>query len=796
MPPTSTKTLSPAELAKLEHAFATDPASDAYKPLAEAYLGMGRFMEAMVVCKKGVKAHPNAADPRVLLARVYAEQGKDKKALEELLAALQVAPNDKMALRMAGALQMKNGEAEAGKQNLLKAFQLDPADAETQALLQQYKVEPPRAASPDKVQAPLAGPGTAAQGAPGHAGRAMNARPPPPPPESAPSVIVDERAVALGPRRANGAQAPQAPHREVVRAPARAPAARKPALRPRYDDEEEVVSEVTDEPSWRSQSRKSRSKRTFFVLAGLLVLGVPMFAVYRGHVARRNREIKKALDEASRYLKQDTYDGYKKACEAADRVLDLDSSHVAAHGYLAYAYTIRWGEHGGGEEAHKKAAEHLEEAKGAGELSSHLYAAEALFKTYSGKGAEAMKELKERIKQVDPEGTKASLLFLTLGLIQMNQGDLEHARESLLKSQAIAPDDARVYAALGTLFRRTGNGDEAAKNFDFALRYQKEHPESMLGASLLILDRESPDRGYITAAKMLKRLIESEPPPSPRQLATAHLAKALLISRVAIDLPLYTSEQFRKELSEGTGVGTDKDRNRAEVQKAEDTGFSLDRNNPELNLIKGKRLLYENNIDGAVAEIQKAISIDGSRAHFHVELAKAYLSKQGREKEAEQALRKAISMIPNSPKLETMLGQALFRQGKIDEALSQFERAVKDPAAKNPEARYWLGRIYREKKDWDRAAAAFDKSAQEYVGQPTFVARSYDEAGLAYEGKGDRAKAQSYIEKALNADKDYEPAYCHYLKYLDRARAKELAREYLKQFPRGECASEMVAAAR
>ena len=43
------KTLSPAELAKLEHSFAADPSSDAYKPLAEASLGMGRFMEAMVV---------------------------------------------------------------------------------------------------------------------------------------------------------------------------------------------------------------------------------------------------------------------------------------------------------------------------------------------------------------------------------------------------------------------------------------------------------------------------------------------------------------------------------------------------------------------------------------------------------------------------------------------------------------------------------------------------------------------------------------------------------------------------
>src|SRR5436309_5387518 len=107
MPPTTTKTLSPAELAKLEHAFATDPSSEAYRPLAEAYLGMSRFMEAMVVCKKGVKAHPTRPEPRMLLARVYADQGKDKKALEELVAANQAVPADKALIRMMGELQMK-----------------------------------------------------------------------------------------------------------------------------------------------------------------------------------------------------------------------------------------------------------------------------------------------------------------------------------------------------------------------------------------------------------------------------------------------------------------------------------------------------------------------------------------------------------------------------------------------------------------------------------------------------------------------------------------------------------------
>ena len=108
------KTLSPAELAKLEHAFAADPSSDAYKPLAEAYLGMGRFMEAMVVCKKGVKAHPNARRPpppaRPRLRR--AGQGQEG-ARGGARRPPGRSPPTRPSLRMVGVLQLKTGEADA-----------------------------------------------------------------------------------------------------------------------------------------------------------------------------------------------------------------------------------------------------------------------------------------------------------------------------------------------------------------------------------------------------------------------------------------------------------------------------------------------------------------------------------------------------------------------------------------------------------------------------------------------------------------------------------------------------------
>src|SRR5687767_12981288 len=71
-----------ASVTDLELAFAQNPDSTAYVELCLAYIEQGRFMEAMVVCKKGIKAHPDSIEARVLLARVYAAQKKYKRALQ------------------------------------------------------------------------------------------------------------------------------------------------------------------------------------------------------------------------------------------------------------------------------------------------------------------------------------------------------------------------------------------------------------------------------------------------------------------------------------------------------------------------------------------------------------------------------------------------------------------------------------------------------------------------------------------------------------------------------------------
>ncbi|MBI3180447.1 MAG: tetratricopeptide repeat protein, partial [Deltaproteobacteria bacterium] len=98
-----------ADIHALEIEFAKNPTLDACLPLCQAYLSQKRFMEAMVVCKKGIKSAPN--DPRgpVLLARVYFDQGKLPKAEQEVTAALQRFPGYPAGFELLGQILLQQG---------------------------------------------------------------------------------------------------------------------------------------------------------------------------------------------------------------------------------------------------------------------------------------------------------------------------------------------------------------------------------------------------------------------------------------------------------------------------------------------------------------------------------------------------------------------------------------------------------------------------------------------------------------------------------------------------------------
>jgi tetratricopeptide (TPR) repeat protein len=762
MSATPAKTPSPQELAKLEHAFASDPGSDAYRPLAEAYLGMGRFMEAMVVCKKGVKAHPNRPDPRVLLARVYAEQGKDKKAIEELQGALAVAPQDKSVLRTLASLQMRSGDATAGKATLQKVWELDPRDADTAAAFAQWKLEPPQ--PPPPPEPPPAAPAPSTQ----RMGTSRSGDRPPATGVSA-AAVARQRALVNG-------------------MPPVARAGAGPAL------------EIEDDEAALAPPALKKGHATRFIISA--VAGVVIISSWYGWgqwKARRDIAFKKNLKEVSEQLRHDSFASYKKATNAAEAALEVEPGSAQAHSYLAYAWAIRWGEHGDGDDARRFAEEHLAAARRSGENEKYAAAAEALMAGYSGKGTQALATLEGKVKALDEQGSPSALLYLTQGLMQMNLGDLEKARESLEKAQALAPSDPRVYSALGTLYRRRGDARTADQNYAFALRYERDHPESLLGRALLSLESDNAAT-YPSAANQLRKLLDVDPPPSPRQLATAHLARALLVSRVQAAAPSLSPADARK-LSEAAGVPLDRSSALALASKEDAEGFALDRTNPELHLLRGKRLLVDGQTDAAIKEMREAVKADPSRAQAYVELARALMQKPDGTRDAQEALSTAIRTMGESPRLMLMLGQVYLRQGRQDEAAAQFAKALADPKSKNPDARLQLGIVYRNQKDYRRSVEQLTRASQEFIGQSARISDALTELGRTYEAQEDRPRAEEAYRRALDTDSNNSDAYFFYARFLSgdrrtRDKARTTAQEYLRLDPRGEHAAEAQGIAR
>lgn len=736
--PTPAAKPSQAELVQLEQAFASDPNSQAYKPLAEAYLALGRFMEAMVVCKRGTKAHPDKAEPRLLLARVYAEQGKDRKAIEEADAALNLFPEDLGLLRLGGGLWMKVGDAEKGKALLLKAHTLDPIGEETAAAMSKWGVAPP---------------------------------PPPAPPEPEPEPV-EEAALEQAEAEAALEEEPveAAPEEEAVEEEAPAPVAERP--RPAVD-----LSRF-EEPAPRAAAGGSGAVTLGFLVLAVVALGG--YYAWTAKVKATRSAIAQALKDTAEHLKHDSYASYQRAAESAEKIIQLEPDSIAGHSYLAYVYAIRWGEHGEGETAKQQAMDHLERARKLKLEHSHLLAAGALADFHGGNAAKAQSDLDKQVADMESKNRRSSLVYETLGIIEMANGDLEKASVHLKSALELAQGDPRIHAAVGDLYRRLGNDLFAWNYYENSLRYERDHAHASLGKALLILESLRPEMRSIDpkafdaeiekADTLIKRVSNATEAPSPRERAMAFLLEGLRLNLIG---------------------------KKPEGLAAEAQALSQDPSNPEIQVLIGRRKLRDGEVAEGLANIRKAIELDPRRAGFQVELARALLSMPNGAKEAISSLEGALKTLPNSPKLLTLLGDAFARNGEADKAKANYEKAIGlEPNARHPDARFALAEMARKAKDWAKANELYERAAGDYQGQNLRIADTWLAAAQMQEEKGEDANVvlETY-GKALSAETNYPLPYFLVGKFLApnkkaKDKAKEALAKYLELAPKGQYAGE------
>jgi tetratricopeptide (TPR) repeat protein len=703
----STKPLSAAELAALEHAFATDPGSDAYRPLTEAYLGMGRFMEAMVVCKKGVKAHPDDPTPRVLLARIYAEQGKDRKALEELQAIIQAYPADAPAQRLAGVVHLRLGDRDAGTAALRRAAELAPADPEVQEALRKHGIT----AAPARAPSPAAGgpPVAPRVGAPPKAGAAPAA---PVASRAAASELPDSVDVSL----------------ESTPAPFNAPGTTRNAAYAQELAEKYATQEwtLTDAGSLRAKKKGGRGTLVTTVsLFVVLALALGGWAMFNRARKARIEAIDKLLKETRELVDRDAFASYKQAAQRCAAILDLDRDSLAGHAFLAYIDAILAGEHGDGDATRAEAIKQVEAARRLGR-HSHLVAAEAYLRFQGGDAAGALKDLKSVVE--GDEGAQSPLLQGVLGILQLQSGDLDAARETLGKAQKANPGDVRIAGALAEQFRRRGQGYElqASGFFDYALRIQKEHVPSILGKSLLLLDRGQGDE----VLRGVQAVLSPTAGASPRQQALAHMIRGSVL-------------HLQGKAAEGSAE--------------EDAAAKADPSNPEIPYLLGRRKLREGDGAGAVEAFQRALGLDPRRVAYYADLTRALLGREGGAKQAVDQLKRAQTRVGESPRLALLLGDAYRAAGDQDLARGQYEKAIA-LGKPYPDARVALARLYRAQSNVPGALVELNQAIDEYrQGSAGGAAQAFVEMAETERSRGAKAElVQDLYEKALQAD----PASC------------------------------------
>jgi cellulose synthase operon protein C len=744
-----TKHLAPAELAALEHAFAADPSSEAYRPLTEAYLAAGRFMEAMVVCKKGVKAHPESTVARVLLASVYAGQGKDRKALEELQAALESHPNDLVAGRMVGALYMKLGEKEQGVAALQRAALAAPEDPETRAELKKWGVAmpaPPLPSEPPRSQPPVLTRAVAP---------AKTA--PPQPPASAPPAAAQVAAPAARPAPSPQPARP-APGRDLDYAR---------QLAEKYTTQEFHLSSGKTGEIPIAVRRKGPGLKTTLLLLVVLAAALGGWWAFTSWRKSRDAEIAKLLKDAGELTAKDSFASYQQASKLCEQVLERDRDSLAGHAYLAYIDVLRWGELGEGEALREEAKKHVEAAKRRGERHSHLIAAEAYLQFFGADPKGAIRTLEAVLK--GPDAGTSGLLYGALGVIQMQSGDLDAAKDSLTTARKFADRDVRVNQMLAEQYRRRGLGYElqAITFYEAALRLSPDHVPSLLGVSQMLVVRDQ----YDEALRRIEKVLQAGDA-SPRQLALAHVIKSSV---------LYA----RGKTAEGAG----------EEQQA----LVLDPSNPDIHDLIGRRMLRDGNAAGAIESVQRAVDMDPQRVAFYVDLAAAMMHRKEGAKQAVAALQKANARLPDNPRMVKLLGDAYRADGDFDRARAEYERAI-SIEKRFPDARLALARMWRERKDWGHALDELDKAAKEYgEGTTGGAAQAYVEMAEIEAERGSPFDVPDELyKKALRADS----TNCAALWALGRERAnpksrvhdKDLAKQMLADYgrlcPRGPHATE------
>ncbi|MGF1509550.1 MAG: tetratricopeptide repeat protein [Myxococcota bacterium] len=687
-------------IADLELRFAQEPESQAFIPLCEAYLEQGRLMEAMVVCRKGLKTHPKVEVAQVLLARILKAQNKLDRSLTELDKAISAHPKSAPALSLRGEVRLARGDENGAMQDFREVLELDPAQEVARRELESRGLLPaPSARKPTGAE--RAEPSSTLDRAPHPRAAAMDARHSfdaptmvAPPPEFEPQHRTD-----FAPPTVVNRVAPQ-----LLEA----------------DDELERLAHQ------HAESRPKPGRPILTIGLGVALLVVTATVVTWRFVEKSRLEaIDRLTQDAMAEFRRDAYVGYQGAARSFEEILeDYDHDHAATLGRLAHTYAIIWGEHGDAD-VEARMREVLTQSQNETGSTGHRTAAAALVALHDAAdrhtGAQRALEVVEPVlRQQQEEGVVSPPVRLVEGIAETYRGEYTEAFEAFQSARTGSGVELRgtVWAAVAAL--RAGQLSTAQNLLQEALRIDRQHPGALAFMTLVKLQR-----GNLRGANVALEAFQAVESARPKDISFKSRALALYAQ----------SELYRSAGEE----------ERASL--AYEEAIKLDPGNADFPYALGRSLLKAQRPRDALKPLRQALEMEPNRYAILVDLAEAEMF----ERQFEQAKRHIDDALEKKPNfLPALLARArLLRRTRAPNTEAFLENLLAQRPEALVEVKLELGRLYRQQNRLDLAQTTLEEALERMAarGRPlqADVLLSY---GRLMEDRGNLQVAQETYAKA------------------------------------------------
>ena len=163
--------------------------------------------------------------------------------------------------------------------------------------------------------------------------------------------------------------------------------------------------------------------------------------------------------------------------------------------------------------------------------------------------------------------------------------------------------------------------------------------------------------------------------------------------------------------------------------------------------------LNKGNYEAAIKLIDKAITIDPTKAPYYNDCAQAYTAL-GNTENAINYYKKAITLNKNNIEAYNNIGNIFREIGEHEQAIIHLKKAI-DLDSTFTEGHYNLALTYNENNDYKNAVFYYNKTIEI---NPNFFA-AYNNLGLIYKKNHDIETAFQYFKQAISINPKYLDAY-------------------------------------